>query len=48
MGEDAYVFWYPLVLTDVTRSVLTAVPKVEERKAPALMSTKDSRSKLKN
>jgi hypothetical protein len=34
IGEDAYVFGYPLVLMDVTQSVMTAVPKVEERKAP--------------
>jgi hypothetical protein len=34
IGEDAYVFGYPLVLMDVTRSVMTAVPKVEEPKAP--------------
>src|SRR5262245_16146842 len=34
IGEDAYVFGYPLVLMDITRSVMTAVPKVEERKAP--------------
>src|SRR5262245_7886661 len=35
IGEDAYVFGYPLVLMDITRSVMTAVPKVEERKAPS-------------
>ena len=34
IGEDAYVFGYPLVLMDVTRSLMTAVPKVEETKAP--------------
>jgi hypothetical protein len=34
IGEDAYVFGYPLVLMDVTRRTMTAVSKVEERKAP--------------
>jgi len=34
IGEDAYVFGYPLVLMDITRSLMTAVPKVEETKAP--------------
>src|SRR5215510_6379925 len=34
IAEDAYVFGYPLVLMDVTRSVMTAVPTVDERKAP--------------
>ena len=34
IGEDAYVFGYPLVLMDVTRSTMTATPKVGERKAP--------------
>src|SRR5262245_21929707 len=34
IAEDAYVFGYPLVLMDVTRSVMTAVPKSEGRKAP--------------
>lgn len=34
IGEDAYVFGYPLVLMDVTRGVMTAVSKADERKAP--------------
>src|SRR5262245_15810024 len=34
-ADEAYVFGYPLVLMDVTRQVMTAVPKAEGRKAPA-------------
>src|SRR5262245_7648183 len=34
IAVKAYVFGYPLVLMDVTRQVMTAVPKAEARKAP--------------
>ncbi|MBO0861460.1 MAG: DUF1254 domain-containing protein [Chloracidobacterium sp.] len=34
IAVEAYIFGYPLVLMDVTRQVLTAVPKVGQRKAP--------------
>jgi hypothetical protein len=35
IAVDAYVFGYPLVLMDVTRQVMTAVPKAGAHKAPA-------------
>ena len=31
---DAYLFGYPLVLMDVTRQVMTAVPKADAHNAP--------------
>jgi hypothetical protein len=34
IAADAYVYGYPLVLMDVTRQVLTAVPKPSGHKAP--------------
>ena len=34
IGTDAYIYGYPLVLMDVTREVMTAVPKPGARKAP--------------
>src|SRR5215475_11586315 len=34
IAVEAYVFGYPLVLMDVTRRVMTAVPKAGARKAP--------------
>src|SRR5262249_18781064 len=34
IAEDAYIFGYPLVLMDVTRNAMTAVPKAGGRKAP--------------
>lgn len=34
IAVEAYVFGYPLVLMDVTRQAMTAVPKAEGRKAP--------------
>src|SRR5215510_5581839 len=34
IGEEAYIFGYPLVLMDVTRTVMTAVPKPQEPLAP--------------
>ncbi|HZF38648.1 MAG TPA: DUF1254 domain-containing protein [Blastocatellia bacterium] len=34
IAVEAYVFGYPLVLMDVTRQVMTAVPKAGARKAP--------------
>ena len=34
IAEDAYIFGYPLVLMDVTRSAMTSVPKASGRKAP--------------
>jgi hypothetical protein len=34
IAVEAYVFGYPLVLMDVTRRVMTAVPKPEAHKAP--------------
>jgi hypothetical protein len=34
IAEDAYVYAYPLVLQDITRQVMTAVPKAGEHKAP--------------
>src|SRR5262249_32570517 len=33
IAEEAYIFGYPLVLMDVTRQVMTAVPKVVPGKA---------------
>jgi hypothetical protein len=35
IAEDAYVYGYPLVLMDLTRQVLTAVPKVDEKRHKA-------------
>ena len=34
IADEAYVFGYPLVLMEITRRVMTAVPKTSERKAP--------------
>src|SRR5262245_33863112 len=34
IAVEAYVFGYPLVLMDVTRQVMTAVPKAGAHKAP--------------
>ena len=34
IATDAYIYGYPLVLMDVTREVMTAVPKPGARKAP--------------
>ncbi|HEU0179605.1 MAG TPA: DUF1254 domain-containing protein [Blastocatellia bacterium] len=34
IADEAYVFGYPLVLMDVTRRVMTAVPKAGAHKAP--------------
>lgn len=34
VAADAYVYGYPLVLMDVTRQVMTAVPKAGEHQAP--------------
>jgi hypothetical protein len=34
IAEEAYIFGYPLVLMDVTRSAMTAVPKASGHKAP--------------
>jgi hypothetical protein len=35
LAEEGYVYGYPLVLMDVTRQVMTAVPKPDHRRAPA-------------
>ena len=35
LGAEAYVYGFPLVLMDITRQVRTAVPKADDRKAPA-------------
>jgi hypothetical protein len=35
IAEDAYVYGYPLVLMDLTRQVLTAVPKLDEKRHKA-------------
>jgi hypothetical protein len=34
IADEAYVFGYPLVLMEITRRVMTAVPKTSERKSP--------------
>jgi hypothetical protein len=34
VAEDAYIFGYPLVMMDVTKTISTAVPKPEGTKAP--------------
>jgi hypothetical protein len=34
IAEEAYIFGYPLVLMDITRSAMTAVPKASAHRAP--------------